>query len=79
MNDNKMTIIDDEGKEVEVQIILTFKCDENGKQYVLFTAPEDPDTVYPASYTDEGELQMVETEEELAMCEEVLNSFETEV
>ena len=77
MNENKMTIIDNEGKEIEVEILLTFDCDDNSKQYVLFASPEDPDTVYAATYTDDGELEMVESEEEMALCEEVLNSFDS--
>lgn len=78
MDDNKMTIIDDEGREVEVEIVLTFENDADGRQFVLFCAPEDPDTVYAATYTDDGEMEMVEDEEELKMCSEVLNAFEDE-
>lgn len=76
---NRMTIINDEGQEIEVEIILTFDNDKNGKSYVLFTDPEDPEgNVYAYSYTEDGEMQEVETEEEWNMCEEVLGAFMNE-
>ena len=76
MDDNKMTVINDAGEEIEVEILLTFDYEETGKQYVMFFDPADPDTVFAASYTEDSELEMVESEEEMAICEEVLNSFD---
>ena len=76
MDDNRMTVINDEGEEIEVEILLTFDVEDTGKQYVMFFDPADPDTVFAASYTDDGELEMVETEEEMEICEEVLNSYD---
>jgi len=54
--DNMMTIIDDEGNERNVEILLTFENEETGKQYVLFSDPDDEDSVYAYTYTDDGEL-----------------------
>ena len=50
MQENKMTIIDDDGVEREVEIILTFDGTDNN-HYVLFRDPQDPEgSVYPYQY-----------------------------
>ncbi|MBP3892050.1 MAG: DUF1292 domain-containing protein [Solobacterium sp.] len=72
---NVLVLIDENGNEKEMQILLTFEMD-NGKKFVLITDPEDvSDDVYPYSYDDDGNLYEVEDPAEFAMCEEVLNTF----
>jgi len=76
MDTNKMFIIDDNGNEVEVDILFTFESEEYGKKYVLYQDPNgDEEEVFVSSYDDEGNLNSVEDEEELAMVEEVLGAF----
>lgn len=76
MDDNKMFIIDEEGNEIEVDILFTFDSDLYGKKYVLYQNPNgDLEEVFVSSYDDEGNLNSVEDEEELAMVEEVLGAF----
>ncbi len=76
MDDNKMFIIDEEGNEKEVDILFTFDSDLYGKKYVLYQNPNgDLEEVFVSSYDDEGNLNSVEDEEELAMVEEVLGAF----
>jgi uncharacterized protein YrzB (UPF0473 family) len=76
MDTNKMFIIDEEGNEIEVDILFTFDSDLYGKKYVLYQNPNgDQEEVFVSSYDDEGNLNSVEDEEELAMVEEVLGAF----
>ncbi|MDD2591749.1 MAG: DUF1292 domain-containing protein [Erysipelotrichaceae bacterium] len=76
MDTNKMFIIDDNGNEVEVDILFTFESEEYGKKYVLYQDPNgDEEEVFVSSYDDEGNLEPVEEENELAMVEEVLGAF----
>ena len=76
MDTNKMFIIDDNGNEVEVDILFTFESEEYGKKYVLYQDPNgDEEEVFVSSYDDEGNLEPVEEENELAMVDEVLGAF----
>lgn len=72
--DNVMTIIDDEGNERNVEILLTFENEETGKQYVLFSDPDDEDSVYAYTYTDDGELNSID-DEDVEICEEVFQEY----
>ena len=74
-----MFIVDKDGTEIEVEILFTFENEEYGKQYVLYVNPNgNPEDVFVSSYDDEGNLNVVEDEEELAMVEEVLGAFTDE-
>ncbi len=78
MDDNKMILTDDFGKEHVVEIILTFD-DDNGNSFVIFVDPEDPElTPYAYRYDDEGNLDELQNDEQLEMCEEVLAAFMSE-
>lgn len=72
--ENRMTVIDDDGKEVEMEIILTFE--HEGKEYVLFTDPNDEEgNVFACTYTEDGEMNPVTDEKEWEVCNEVLGAF----
>lgn len=79
MLDSKtMQLTDEEGNDFEVEIVLTFDSPE-GKHFVLFKDPADPEeNVYPYSYDEDGNMDVVSDEKELEMCEEVLGAFEAE-
>lgn len=78
MDENTMVITDESGREFTVEILFTFDA-ENGKHYVLFTDPSDEENeVYAYTYDDDGNLQAVESEDELSMCQEVLGAFQTD-
>ncbi|MDE6954081.1 MAG: DUF1292 domain-containing protein [Erysipelotrichales bacterium] len=79
MDIEKIQVIDDEGNELEFDVLFTFDNEETGKQYVLYydSEAEEPQ-VYSSIYTDEGELFPIETPEEWEMIEEVFNSFVAE-
>ncbi len=71
-----MYVIDENGKEVAMEILFTFDNEELGKKYVVFTNPniENGET-YASCYDEEGNLTPIETEEEWAMVEEVVGAF----
>jgi YD repeat-containing protein len=79
MNDtNKMTITDDAGREFTVEILLTFDG-EDGQHFVLFTDPDDEEgNVYAYKYDEDGNLNAVEDDNEIEMCQEVLGAFQKE-
>ena len=74
MKDNSIFITDENGKEVEMKIYLTF--DANDKSYVVVYNAENEDELYPFIYDDEGNLFAVESEEELDMIDEVVGAYE---
>lgn len=75
LDSNCLYVHDEEGNEVKMTILFTFDSPD-GKQYVLFTNPEDASgEVYASAYNDKGELLPIETDEEWDMVEEVLNTF----
>lgn len=77
--DKTMTIFDEDGKEVECEILFTYHSDEFNKDYVLFYKKGDYENeeieINAAIYT-ENELFEIETDEEWAMIEEVLADFQ---
>ena len=74
--DNKITIVDENGNEVEMEILLTFHLDEFSKDYVAYYNPlQDEIEVFVDSYDEEKNLFAVETEEEWDCIEEVIDAF----
>jgi uncharacterized protein YrzB (UPF0473 family) len=82
MEDKTLRVIDEQGNEVDYEIVLTFKSDQTKKSYVVYKEPGDSDEVYAASYdeteTDGGNLNPIETVEEWDIIEEVLDTFQQE-
>lgn len=79
MDSKSLFVTDENGKEVEMEILFTFKNDETSKEYVVFVDPNNEDgEVYASSYDDEGNLLPIETDEEWEMVEEVLGAFSDE-
>jgi len=80
MEEKTFTVIDSEGVEKEFEVVLTFKSDDFGKSYVIYkNIDEDSDEVFASIFDEDakegGNLIEVESEEEWAMLEEVLESF----
>ncbi|MCI5774792.1 MAG: DUF1292 domain-containing protein [Erysipelotrichaceae bacterium] len=79
MQDNRMLVTLEDGTVQEMEILFTFDDDATNQSYVLFTTlDEDSDEVFAAKYSEEGDLDMDLTAEEMAMCEEVLGAFSDE-
>lgn len=76
MKENSIYITDENGKEVEMKIYMTF--DINQKQYVVVYEEGNEDELYPFIYDDEGNLYPVEDEEEMDMIDEVVSAYEEE-
>lgn len=76
MSENSIFITDENGKEIEMKIFLTF--DANNKKYVVVYSDENEDELYSFVYDDEGNLFQIETEDELEMVDEVIGAYEQE-
>ena len=76
MEENSIFITDDNGKEVEMKILLTFEANE--KKYVVVYSETNEDELYSFIYDDEGNLYQIESDEELQMVDEVVGAYEKE-
>jgi len=81
MEDKEYLIVTDEnGQEIECEIVMTFTSDEFNKSYVVYQIKDDESgEYYAASYRpedgDEGLLGEIEDDAEWDLIEEVLESF----
>ena len=83
--DMTFKILNDEGVEVECEVLFTFDCEENGKSYIVYTdntLDEDGSTkVYASVYNpdeDETKLLPIETEQEWEMIDTILTELTEE-
>lgn len=76
MKEDSIFITDENGKEVQMHIFLTFEA--NNKKYVVVYSDDNEDELYPFIYDDEGNLYQVETIEEMEMIDEVVGAYEEE-
>lgn len=76
MDENKIVITDEDGKETEMNILLSF--DANDKEYVVCFFDGNEDEIYPFAYDEDHNLYYVEDEDELALIEEVVGAFDGE-
>lgn len=88
MKEERMTfkIFNDEGKEVECEVLFTFESDETNKNYMVYTdntEDEEGNTkVYASIYNPDEEepvLQPIETEKEWTIIETILKELQEEV
>ena len=78
-------ITNDEGQEVECEVLFTFESDETGKNYMVYTdntVDEEGNTkVYASIYNPDEEdqtLQPIETDKEWKIIETILNALQEE-
>lgn len=82
MEDKKMKIITDDGKEIEYRILCAFYLSSTQKNYVVYTDDkEDKDgniEVYASIYypDDDTKLDEVKTKEEWDAIESILNDMQ---
>lgn len=77
INDEKrMVILDEKGNEHTVEILFTYEHEERKTKYVFFFEESDPDEVMVMRYTDNGELQVIEDDEEYNEILEVFNAYQ---
>ena len=88
MNDEKMTfkVMNEEGKEVECEVLFTFESDETKKNYIVYTdntLDEEGNTkVYASIYEpeqDETKLLPIESDKEWKIIETILEELQNEV
>lgn len=76
LESNTLFVRDENGKEMEMEILFTFEDEATHKNYVVFQDLEDESgEVFASAYDEAGNLLPVETENEWAMIEEVLGAF----
>ena len=73
--DNLIYITDDSGTERAMELVLHFKEEDIGCEYVLIKDPEEEDGDIFAYLYDGTDLTAVEDEETLNMCSEVLDAY----
>lgn len=78
-------ITNDDGQEVECEVLFTFESDETGKNYMVYTdntTDEEGNTkVYASIYNPDMEdqtLQPIETDKEWSIIETILNELQEE-
>ena len=81
----KFKIINDEGKEIECEVLFTFESDETKKTYVVYTDntidDEGNTKVYASIYNPEenaAKLLPIESEKEWKIIETVLDELQNE-
>lgn len=80
LEDNIITLIDDDGVEKDFEILFTYANEETQKQYVYFCDSidkndEDDLSVYFMAYDEQGNLYRIDDEEEKDMLEDIYNTF----
>ena len=87
MKEETMTfkVFNDEGKEVECEVLFTFESDETKKNYIVYTdntIDEEGNTkVYASIYNpdeDETKLLPIETDKEWKIIETILEEIQNE-
>jgi Uncharacterized protein conserved in bacteria len=86
--EEKMTfkVVNDEGKEVECEVLFTFESDETKKNYIVYTdntLDEEGNTkVYASIYNpdeDETKLLPIESDKEWKIIETILEELQNEI
>jgi len=79
-------VFDDNGKEIECEVLFTFESEETKKNYMVYTdntKDEEGNTkVYAAIYNpdeDETKLSPIESDHEWAIIEKILDELQEEV
>lgn len=76
MDANKIQVVDEQGNEIEFEVLFTFDNEDNGKKYVLYYDPSQEETnVFASIYDEDGKLFEIEDPKEWEMIEEVFQSF----
>lgn len=75
--DNRFFVADEEGNEIEMEILFTFE--NEGSNYVVYFDPKtEVGDVFASKYDDNNNLIPIEDEAEWDMVEEVLGAFEAD-
>ena len=78
MQDRTLTLIQEDGAEVLCDILFTYHWEETNKDYVVFQVRGGSSAsaaIYYPKDGGKGSLERIETEEEWAMLEDLLNDY----
>lgn len=82
---NTFIVINDEGKEIECEVLFTFESEETNKNYIVYTDNTVDEIgnikVYASIFDPESEttkLDPIETEKEWNMIENILETLQEE-
>jgi len=82
---NKFMVIDNEGKEIECEVLFTFESDETNKNYIVYTDNTKDEIgnikVYASIFdpnSDTTKLEPIETEKEWNIIENILETLQEE-
>lgn len=85
-NKGKFTVTNQDGVEVEFDVLFTFDSDETNKSYIVYTDNSVDEAgnvrVYASTYDKTGEdksLKEIETQKEWDVISDILNKLETKV
>ena len=88
LEDMKLTVTDESGKQVICDVLLTFENEETGKNYIVYTDNTKDSfgkvQVYASVYTEDDQtreisLQEIETDEEWETVSEAIEMVREEV
>lgn len=86
MKENSFTMLDENGVEVEYDVLFTFDSDETGKSYIVYTDNTKDSQgnveVYASIFhpnDENGRLEAIETEKEWKIIETILTTLQEEV
>lgn len=86
MKKNTFTLIDENGKEVEYDVLFTFESEETNKNYIVYTDQTKDDVgniqVYASIYDPDNpnsKLDPIETEKEWKVIETILSTLQEEI
>ena len=86
MKKNTFTMLDENGKEVEYDVLFTFENEETNKNYIAYTDntkdEEGNIQVYASTYDPEdpeGKLEAINSEKEWKVIETMLETLQEEI
>lgn len=85
MNKRTLKIVDNDGREIEYEVLLVFTLRKTGKNYVVYTDNTVDDNgnlnVFASIYfkEDDGRLEQIETEEEWNEIEKRLKKIQNKI
>ena len=85
---NKFTVINDEGKQIECEVLFTFDSDETKKSYIVYTDNTKDEignikvyaSIYDPNNMDDTKMSLepIKTEKEWNIIETILDSLQEE-
>ena len=86
MKKNSFTLIDENGNEIEYDVLFTFESEETNKNYIVYTDQTKDDAgniqVYASIYDPENpstKFEAIKTEKEWKVIETILETLQEEI